>query len=116
MNCPYCNSNVSLKDSSIIYRGKSYGNVWICDNYPECDAYVGVHKETNEPLGRLANPELREWKKKAHAAFDPIWKNDKSKRDGAYKKLQLLMGLNKDDAHIGKFNVEQCKTLIEKLK
>ena len=31
-------------------------------------AYVGVHKGTDKPLGRLANAELRYWKKRAHAA------------------------------------------------
>lgn len=35
--------------------------------------WVGVHKGTVKPMGRLANEELRYWKKKAHAAFDPIW-------------------------------------------
>lgn len=114
--CPYCHSVAKLTDSVIIYK-RSYGNVWICTNYPDCDAYVGTHKFDNRtPLGRLANAELREWKKKAHEAFDPLWRSGKMKRNKAYELMQMLMGLTKEQAHIGELDVIQCKILIEKLK
>ena len=114
-NCPYCGSNVSLVSSSIVYRGKDFGLIYLCDNYPNCDAYVGVHKGTNQPLGRLANAELREWKKKAHAAFNPLYESGQMSRKQAYKLMQSLMNMDDKEAHIGNFDVEQCKTLIEKL-
>ena len=110
--CPYCNSTVELRDSSIIY-GESYGLVYICSNYPECDAYVGVHKGTEDSLGTMANAELREWRKKAHAVFDEIWKSGKMTRKAAYTKLMLVMALRKKDAHIAKMNVDQCKKVVE---
>lgn len=113
--CPYCGSSVSLVSSSIVYNGRDFGLIYLCDNYPNCDAYVGVHKGTNQPLGRLANAELREWKKKAHAAFNPLYESGEMSRKQAYKLMQSLMNMDEKEAHIGKFDVEQCKMLIEKL-
>ena len=117
--CPYCNGNALLKDSKIIY-GRSYGNIWICEKYPECDSYCGVHKETNEPLGRLANKELREWKSKAHETFDPLWKRKMEKgldkrtsRNAAYEWLAKEMNLSREECHIGLFDVDQCKEVIK---
>jgi hypothetical protein len=79
-----------------------------------CNAYVGVHKGTTKPLGILANAELREWKKKAHAAFDPIWKSGEMSRGKAYALLAKAMGVN--EIHIGESNIETCKQIIEKAK
>jgi ssDNA-binding Zn-finger/Zn-ribbon topoisomerase 1 len=107
--CPYCNSKVNLTDSAAVYHGKSYGDIYLCDKYPECDAYVGVHKGTTVPLGTMANKELREWRKKAHAVFDSLWKTGKITRKAAYNKLMLKLGLSK-------MSVDQCKKLIAAFK
>lgn len=117
MICPYCNSEASIKDSSLIY-GRSYGKVLICHSYPKCDAFVGVHKKDGvTPLGTMANGELREWRKMAHNDyFDPLWKSGKMTRSEAYKFMQTLMELPEEKAHIAMFDIDQCKTLIEKLK
>ena len=74
VTCPYCQKPAVLEDSAVVYRWRSYGMIWRC---APCDAYVGTHKNSRQhaPLGRLANKELREWKKAAHRAFDPVWKN-----------------------------------------
>ena len=89
----------------------------ICHNYPECDAFVGVDKRDGKtPLGTMANKELRELRKKCHNDyFDPLWNTGKMKRSEAYKFLQVLMKLPKEQAHIAMFDINQCKTLIEKL-
>lgn len=114
IRCPYCGDEAKLVDSAVVY-GKSYGNIWDCR---PCDAYVGVHKNSNKniPLGRLANRELRSWKIKAHDAFDPLWKDGKMDRKSAYAFMQKVMNLPPDKAHIGMFDVDQCKLLIEALK
>ena len=108
--CPYCGGEVVCKDSSIIY-GKSYGNVWICSNWPKCDAYVGCQKGTEKPLGRLANPELRYWKKQAHEKFDKLWKGGVMNRSRAYAWLSRTLGIPLDQCHIGMFDVDQCKAV-----
>lgn len=69
--CDYCGNPADFVDSSVVYHGRSFGMIYLC---PNCGAYVGVHKGSDKPLGRLANSELRNWKKAAHAAFDPLWK------------------------------------------
>ena len=111
--CPYCGQPAKLVDSATVYHGRSYGMIWDCR---PCDAYVGVHKNSRDfkPLGRLANRELRGWKQRAHAAFDPLWLGlgAKMKRWEAYAFMQQAMGLTSEDAHIGKFTVEDCKNLV----
>jgi len=79
-----------------------------------CDAYVGVHKGTDRPLGRLANAELRHWKNAAHASFDPLWQFGKyrGRRNDAYRWLAEKMGLPEEKTHIGMFDVAQCQKVI----
>lgn len=111
--CPYCGKAAKLVDSAIIYRGVSYGMIWLC---APCEAYVGTHKNSKDhaPLGRLADRELREWKIQAHAAFDPLWreKNAPMRRKDAYKQLAESMGIAPSDCHIGMFDVFQCKEVV----
>ena len=107
--CPYCNEKAVLVDSAIVY-GRSYGVIWRCPQ--TCDAYVGVHKGSNAPLGTLANAELRAWRRKAHAAFDPLWQSGEMGRQEAYWWLCEQMGLAKSQAHIAMFGVEQCRWVI----
>jgi hypothetical protein len=113
--CPYCIKPAKLVDSIVVYRTASYGMMWLC---APCDAYVGTHRDSKQhiPLGRLANAELRKWKIRAHAAFDPLWKNGEMSRGKAYLLMQDLMGISAGQAHIGEFTVDDCKLLIEKLK
>ena len=110
--CPYCGSQAEYVDSKIIYK-RSYGMIYHCR---ECDAYVGVHKGTDNPLGRLANKELRHWKRAAHDAFDPIWQSGRMKRRDAYQWLAEQMGLSPEETHIGMFDVRECKKVIELCK
>lgn len=114
MECPYCNKTAKLVDSEYIYgQGHNYGKMYVCQDFPRCDTYVGCHKGTISALGRLANKELREWKKKAHAVFDASWKSKKMRRASAYKKLADKLGIKAVDCHIGLFDVEMCKKVLE---
>jgi hypothetical protein len=107
--CPYCEGAPQLVDSVMLY-GTSYGMMWLCQT---CDAYVGIHKDSdNIPLGRLANRELRYWKKEAHASFDPIWKTGKMKRKQAYTWLCSQLQIERRLTHIGMFNVTQCRSVV----
>lgn len=114
VHCDYCGRQAEYVDSKVIY-GKGYGMVCLCRN---CMAYVGVHKGTDKPLGRLANAELRYWKKAARAVFDPMWKYGRFRhhRNAAYGWLAQKMGLPIEQAHIGMFDVAQCKKAIEIIK
>jgi len=113
MTCPYCQSEVKFYKDSILVYGRDYGALYVCSRYPRCDAYVGVHRGTTKPKGRLANKELREWKKKAHAAFDPIWQRGRMRRGRAYELLAEKLGIPKKEDHIGMFDVAMCKRTVE---
>ena len=116
--CPYCEQQAKLVDSQIIY-GRSYGMAWLCK---PCDAWVGCHKnsKTHAPLGRIANAELRDWKKKAHAVFDPLWqrkmRRGKCTKGAAYGWLAKQLEIAVKDCHIGMFNIEKCKKTVEACK
>jgi len=86
---------------------------WICANYPECDSYVGCHRNSRRPLGRLANKELRKWKLSAHAAFDPLWKRGLMGRNEAYRWLAAQLKIKVHKCHVGMFDVETCKRVVE---
>lgn len=114
--CPYCNKDARLVDSAVVY-GKSYGLIYFCE---PCRAWVGVHKGTENALGRLANAELREWKKQAHALFDPLWNrkmkqgiSKKRARAKAYKWLAGELGIDPKRCHIGMFDVDQCRQVVQ---
>jgi hypothetical protein len=106
--CPYCNQESQFIDSSVIY-GKSYGMMYLCS---DCDSHVGCHDGTNKAKGTLANKELREFRKKAHECFDPLWKNKTYSRSSAYKWLSEKLGIPVDKTHIAMFNKEQCNKVI----
>ena len=113
IKCDYCGKQAEYVDSAEIY-GRSYGMMYLCRN---CGAYVGVHKGTDKPLGRLANAELRFYKISAHNAFDVLWQDKKSrfyrKRNKAYAWLSKQLNLPVEKTHIGMFDVEQCKKVID---
>lgn len=64
------------------------------------------------PLGRLANAELRQAKRAAHAAFDPLWQSRRMSRRSAYAWLAQQLGIAVEDCHIGMFDTESCQRVI----
>lgn len=118
--CRYCSNPAHLTrpgEAGYPYRA-DYGPVWMC---VPCDAWVGCHKGTTNALGGLANAELREWKQKAHAAFDPLWQA-KIRRDqcsksharrAGYKWLSEQLGIAFKKTHIGYMSVDECKRVVE---
>lgn len=109
--CGYCNKFSKMVKGSVIYphiNKLHHLDIYHCS---DCDAYVGCHKGTTKPLGRLANAELRKAKVKAHNCFDDIWKDGHMKRGEAYSWLADKLGIKKSDCHIGMFSVEQCESV-----
>lgn len=122
VTCPYCKEEAELISSEDVY-GIDYGMMWICR---PCDATVGTHSNSSDhkPLGRLANKELRAWKVHAHEVFDPLWwakmrQTGCSKyeaRSAAYHWLAEQLGLPIEKCHIGMFDVEMCRRVVEVCK
>lgn len=102
--CPYCKNHATLVDGLAIYPHRpdlAELRFWKC---APCEAYVGCHKGTTNPLGRLANAELRKAKMATHAVFDPIWKDGHMRRGEAYRWLQSVMTMTEEECHIGEFS------------
>lgn len=115
LKCPYCGSKAVLRDSTFVHPNarKTGDKVWVCSEYPRCDSYVGCHSKTTIPLGRLANKELRELRKRAHQSFDPIWQSGLVSRKEAYAWLCDMLGLTYNSCHLALFGEDQCKKVIE---
>jgi hypothetical protein len=111
--CQYCSHESKKVTGKEIYPKRPDLHKKIFYQCKPCYAYVGCHPNTDKPLGVLANSELRQWKQKAHAAFDPIWKTEGVPRSKAYSWLSDEMKLHPNDTHIGMFSVEQCKKVVE---
>jgi len=120
VTCPYCGGDAELVDSAEVYDGRSYGPIYLCR---PCQAWVGVHKAGPlkwEPLGRLADAELRQWKRRAHDAFDVLWKAKMATgyskgiaRRLGYRWLADTLGIEEHRCHIGMFDVDQCRRVVE---
>ena len=113
VNCDYCRKPAVMQTGNQVYthrpdlKDKLF---WVCE---PCCARVGCHQGTTKPLGRLANSKLRYWKRQAHSAFDPLWRSGDKKRNQAYRWLAREMKIDRDLCHIGLFNIEECKKVIE---
>lgn len=105
IRCGECGAHMTLKTGQF---GLFYG----CTRYPECKGVHGAHQNSGKPLGIPANRETIEWRKKAHAVFDPYVEKWFPNRREGYVFLQQVMGMTASEAHIGKFDIEQCKKLI----
>jgi hypothetical protein len=115
--CDYCKQPTQLVTGAVIYPAYPDLKDKLIYSCEPCGAYVGCHPNTEIPLGRLANKELRTAKMKAHAAFDPLWKSyKKMKRGEAYKWLANSLGLRYAECHIGMFDVDMCKRVCEAVK
>lgn len=109
-SCPLCKSDMILRDSKF---GLFYG----CVNYPDCKSTHGAHKNPRmdnygEPFGIPADEETKKKRMEAHDLFDRLWKKKLYTRKKSYELLQEMMNLSAEEAHISRFNIEQCEKLI----
>lgn len=105
--CAECGAPMELRSSKF---GLFYG----CTRYPECQGKHGAHKN-GQPLGIPADKETKRARMDAHETFDTLWKGGQMSRSFAYQWMQEQMGLSSEEAHIGRFTIEQCRLLQEKV-
>ena len=130
--CPYCEKPAALVPGNEIYPHLKDANklsFWRCG---PCDAHVGCHKGTLQPLGTPARAELRRERMALHVeVIDPIWKTaadlpcyaakrernggqiTRAARDRTYAWMAERLGLTPLETHIGKFDLETCRRLRE---
>jgi len=123
IDCQFCNKPAQLVDGTVVYPHRpdlKRLNFWFCDKGHDA-AYVGCHKpncgygDGTRPLGTLANIELRYERKRAHEAFDWIWREGMMKRTEAYIWLAHGLGIEdvKRDCHIAMFDADQCRRAVK---
>tara|TARA_Y100000310_G_scaffold281775_1_gene302514 strand:+ start:1145 stop:1627 length:483 start_codon:yes stop_codon:yes gene_type:complete len=113
--CPYCGNRSALVQGDTVYPHRPdlhNKNFYYC-NYQHDPAYVGCHPGTKEPLGRLADANLRKLKSRTHQVFDPLWRqNHFDTRKHAYRWLAERLSIEEKDCHIGMFDEMTCTLAI----
>jgi zinc-finger-containing domain len=117
--CPYCQSPAEQCTGADVYDNPAHAQkiLWRCR---PCKAWVGCHPGTDVPLGRLANETLRKAKRRAHEAFDALWKPGTKQRcqtrDRAYYWLSQRLRIKRAECHIGMFDVDTCNRVVAACK
>jgi ssDNA-binding Zn-finger/Zn-ribbon topoisomerase 1 len=107
---PGCNGVLELRWSPRFERW-FYG----CSNYPDCNGVLPANRN-GSPRGKPRTRELQGWRKKAHNAFDPLWKDGHCTRPEAYLWLQAVMDMTKDEAHMFMMDMTNCKKVVEAVR
>lgn len=113
--CPYCGADSVMTRGDVIYPHRpdlAEKAFWLCK---PCNAYVGCHPNTRQPLGRLADESLRRQKSAVHRVLDPLWKTGRMKRREAYQLLADGLGIQLKKCHVGWFDLETCNKALEVL-
>lgn len=126
LDCPECDGKMYLKRSR-------YGLFYGCENYPGCRATHGAHAN-GRPLGVPANSVTKVARISAHDAFDQLWigalaiydirergaarrkaehKINQTARVRAYEWLADRLGVPFDDCHIGSFDLDTCRLVVQ---
>lgn len=83
-----------------------------CSTFPKCRTSHGCHQATGKPLGRPADHETKQWRIRAHDAFDTLWKGGKMSRARAYQWMMATMNLSEEENHIGMMDKATCQRLM----
>lgn len=116
VECQYCKQPAELVTGNRIYPNRpefAKLKFWRCT---DCDARVGCHPGTRNPLGSLANGKLRKLRSRVHDDFDWIWKHGHMKQNEAYSWLASRLDITVKSCYIGKFNEKLCEKAIAILK
>ena len=117
MKCPYCGSTVEYRSAEGIYKEHHKNTMlYVCTNYPECDAYVRVHEGTNIPVGTLANYKLRSLRNEAHKLLDQIQRKGIMTKQECYQWIANIIMAPLSQAHIGYLGDYYCQVVIDECK
>lgn len=116
--CPYCGSPMELRSSKGIYKSDlNDAMLYVCQNYPVCDAYVRTIKRDNDyiPIGVPGNASLRALRNETHYYFDKLTECGILTRTESYKWLADKLQLKQFHAHIGDFSEYECVRTINEV-
>lgn len=114
LRCPYCKQPSQHLSEYELFGTQSSMTVkyfYVCI---KCSAWVGCHKgRFRKAMGRLANARLRQLKMETHTWFDQLWRRRIYTRTGAYNVISEKLNIPKKYCHIGMFNSDTCKQVID---
>lgn len=114
--CRYCGGVIRLVPAKQVL-GKSAKRLGLEGEYlyqcQNCNARVGCHKGTVQPLGNVANETLRLKRMETHKIFDAFWKSRHMTRHNAYKRLSQQLRLPMKETHIAGLEMDQCQKVVE---
>ena len=105
-----CGGTLELRYSEKLGK-RFYG----CSRYPKCSGVLPA-KDDGTPVGIPRTRELQGWRRRAHDAFDCLWRDGHCSRRDAYSWLRSAMGLSSEKAHMFQMTAEQCEQVIEFVK
>ncbi|MBO1013472.1 hypothetical protein IPU70_07930 [Achromobacter sp. SD115] len=108
--CHCCSGPVKLTNNRDIYNGHSFGDWPYVYRCTQCQAYVGLHPDTDLPLGLMAGGATVSARKDAKGVFQRLTRerfgND---RNAAYAWLAKALGIAPSICHFGMFGQEQAE-------
>lgn len=115
--CPYCGSTTVYRSATGIYQENDDDvMLYVCKNYPACDAYIRTQKGTAIPIGQMANGKLRALRTDAHRLFNQLYLKGFMPKQTAYGWLSSVLGVPQDKAHIAQLSEMQCELVIRETK
>ncbi|WP_258087493.1 DUF3268 family zinc-finger domain-containing protein, partial [Xenorhabdus bovienii] len=105
--CRHCRSHVKIAHHTEVF-GEIRGHwpwLYICWS---CDARVGMHPDTNIPLGTLADMPTRRARQSGKEKFEQMRTFRNWERTDAYRWLAWQLGISFNRCHFGWFDTDMC--------
>jgi hypothetical protein len=96
-----------------LYGGK-FGLAYRCGR-DGCGGAHGAHPD-GSPLGDPADLRTRRARTEAHDAFDRLWRYGPLSRSEAYGWMAGVLGVPREEAHIGRLDRGACARLVAAVK
>lgn len=104
---PVCPTHQNL----LVRKYGPYGGYYACSLSPQCEVTASLSKF--DGYFYMTDQAVRNARKSAHTAFDPLWKSKKMSRNAAYVWLATALGLSAKECHMEHFDEEICAKVIE---
>lgn len=108
-SCHCCGGPVKLTNNRDVYNGHSFGDWPYVYRCTQCQAYVGLHPDTDLPLGVMADRGTIKARKDAKGVFQAlVQQRFAGKRNEAYAWLARALGISPSICHFAMFNEQQA--------
>lgn len=103
--CHCCGGPVKLTNNRDIYNGQSFGDWPYVYRCAQCQAYVGLHPDTDLPLGIMADRQTIQARKEAKTVFQRVVLVRHSRdRNAGYAWLARALEIPTSVCHFGMFD------------